>query len=379
MPGLRAVAIREVQRSIRDSVYQLLVDKIRTIGVQGYFDIKQDRIVTPGDGVFLFQGMQDHTADTIKSLEGMQRALVEEGQTLSDRSWELLYPTIRDPGSEIWVPWNPRRKTDAVDKFFRDNTADPDVVCVTANWRDNPWRSEEMDRDRERDRLQKPQRYGHIWEGMYEPAVVGGLWSLDEIAMHRIKQMPCDAERIVVGVDPSGSSPHMPPPTKRAGFLPATGIVAVAKGTDGNGYVLADGTITGTPAQWGKQVVAIYDELEADAVVVETNYGGDMCIDTIKSIRQGVPILPVRATRGKHIRAEPIASLYTQGRFFHAGYFPDLETEMSQITPNGYEGDGSPNRLDALVWAATELFDRIVNKQIKKPASKNYSRANWMA
>ena len=380
-PGMRFVAIREVQKSIRDSVYQLIVDKIRARGVEDYFDIKLDRIVTPGDGIVLFQGMQDHTADTIKSLEGMQRALVEEAQTISTRSWELLYPTIRAPNSEIWCPWNPRRKSDPVDKFFLDNAQDRDVICVTANWRDNPWFTEESDADRLRDKASKPDRYAHIWEGAYEPSVVGAIWNVDDIANQRLREMPCDAMRIVVGVDPSGSS-KVPASKRPDGYIPATGIVVVAEGEDGNGYVLADGTVTGTPSEWGRQVIALYDQWDADIIAVETNYGGEMCINTITSLRPGIPTTDVRAIRKKSVRAEPIASLYAQGRFFHVGSFPELELEMSQVTPFKYEGDGSPNRVDALVWAATELFSRLVAPKKSKPKLVQRPRPStgaWMA
>lgn len=373
-PGYRFVCLREIQKSLKDSAYQLIVDKINSLGVSKHFSVRQDRILTPGGGAILFQGMQDHTAETIKSLEGMNGAWVEEAQVFSSRSWELLRPTIRTPAqgapiSQIYASWNPRRMSDPVDHFFRSGEPIPDSCVAEANWRDNPWRPKELDAERQLDRERNPKRYAHIWEGAYEPAVVGAIWDIDDIALHRLRGLPVDAERIVIGVDPAGSSPHTPPVNKRPESLPATGIVAVAKGVDGNGYVLADHTLTGNPKQWATAVVAVYDELEADAVVIETNYGGEMAANTIRSERPNIRIIEVRATRGKHIRAEPISALYHQRRVFHVGTMPELEMEMSQMTAYGYEGTGSPNRVDALVWALTSMFDRIAKPPRKKPAA----------
>lgn len=378
-PGFRAASIREIQKSLKDSAYQLLVDKIQQHGLGSQFDKRQDRIITPGGGYILFQGMQDHTAETIKGLEALMVAWVEEAQVFSAKSFELLRPTIRQPGSEIWASWNPRRTSDPVDHFFRSGAPIPKSAVVEANWRDNPWFTEELNNERLLDRERKPDRYAHIWEGAYEPAVVGAIWDINAIALHRLREMPCDAVRIVIGVDPAGSSPHIPIASKRPETLPATGIVAVAKGEDGNGYVLRDQTITGQPNQWAMAVVALYDELDADAIVIETNYGGDMAEDTIRATRKNVRIIKRRATRGKHIRAEPVAALYQQSRFFHVGTMPELETEMSQMTAYGYEGEGSPNRVDALVWAGTELFDSITRPPKKKSAiPREASTHSWM-
>ena len=137
--GMLAVCIREVQKSLMQSSKRLLEHKIRTLGVGHLFQIFEREIVTPGDGVIIFVGLQDHTAESIKSLEGFKRAWVEEAQALSQRSLTLLRPTIRAKGSGLWASWNPRRKSDAVDAFFRGGETVPGASVVRANWRDNPW------------------------------------------------------------------------------------------------------------------------------------------------------------------------------------------------------------------------------------------------
>jgi phage terminase large subunit len=121
--GSLGVCIREVQKTLAQSSKRLIETKIQALGVGQGFKILNDRIVTPGDGLIIFQGMQDHTAESIKSLEGFRIAWVEEAQTLSARSLSLLRPTIRAAGSEIWASWNPRRKSDAIDDFLRAKEA----------------------------------------------------------------------------------------------------------------------------------------------------------------------------------------------------------------------------------------------------------------
>jgi len=137
-PGTLAVCIREVQKTLSQSSKRLIETKIAELGVGSQFRVLYDRIETPVGGLIIFQGMQDATAESIKSLEGYQIAWVEEAQTLSARSLALLRPTIRAEGSEIWFSWNPRRKSDAVDEFLRVNQPD-NAIVVKANWRDNAW------------------------------------------------------------------------------------------------------------------------------------------------------------------------------------------------------------------------------------------------
>jgi phage terminase large subunit len=175
-PGLRSVCIREVQKSLKDSAKRLIEDKIQALGLGRAFNVQSDLIKTPGDGVILFQGMQDHTAETIKSLEAFDRAWVEEAQTLSERSLTLLRPTIRAEGSEIWASWNPRRKTDAIDNFMRTLKPSGSVV-VQANWKDNPWFPKVLADERAIDLEKYPERCEHIWDGGYATAFEGAYFA----------------------------------------------------------------------------------------------------------------------------------------------------------------------------------------------------------
>lgn len=168
-PGLRWACIREIQKSLEQSVKRLIEDKIQKLGVGRHFDVQRDKIVTPGDGVVIFQGMQNHTAESIKSLEGFDGAWVEEAQSLSSHSLKLLTPTIRKPNSELWFTWNPASADDPVDKLFRGDKkiGAPHGIVVEANWRDNPWFPAELELDRQICLDRTPDDYGHIWEGEY--------------------------------------------------------------------------------------------------------------------------------------------------------------------------------------------------------------------
>lgn len=192
-PGFRAACVREVQKSLKNSVKLLVEDKIRKLGVQSSFDILEAEVRTPGGGVIIFQGMQNHTADSIKSLEGFDVAWVEEAQSLSQRSLDLLRPTIRKPGSELWFSWNPGKPTDPVDVLLRGENPPADSVVIEANWNDNPFLPAELRADLEDDRRRDPDKFLHVWQGAYSlnsEARVFRNWKIEEFetpadAVHR--------------------------------------------------------------------------------------------------------------------------------------------------------------------------------------------------
>lgn len=177
--GMLSVCIREVQKSLAQSSKRLIESKLADFGLgeADGFKVFNDCIETPGDGLIAFQGMQDHTAESIKSLEGFRRAWTEEAQGLSQRSLTLLRPTIRAPGSELWFSWNRRRKTDPVDVLLTQGAAPTGSVVVVANWRDNPWFPAELEQERQDDLRDRPEQYPHIWEGDYERVSEGAYYA----------------------------------------------------------------------------------------------------------------------------------------------------------------------------------------------------------
>lgn len=179
-----AVCIREVQKSLAQSVKKLIEMKIEAMGVGHLFDVQQSVIKGPHGGLIIFQGMQNHTADSIKSLEGYDIAWVEEAQSLSQRSLDLLRPTIRKKGSEIWFTWNPGLATDPVDVLLRGDHPPPGAIVIQANYRDNPWLPDEMRVELEYDLKRDPDKFAHIWLGEYQrnsEARVFRNWRVEEI------------------------------------------------------------------------------------------------------------------------------------------------------------------------------------------------------
>lgn len=180
----RWVCIREVQKSLEQSVKRLLEDRIQALGVGSQFRVLNTHIETPGDGRIIFQGMQNHTAETIKSLEGYNGAWVEEAQALSRRSLDLLRPTImRNEGAELWFSWNPKSPSDPVDELLRSESTPPKSIVVKTGWEDNPWLSDELRDEIEWDRTRDPAKFAHVWGGEYlvrSDAQVFKNWRIEE-------------------------------------------------------------------------------------------------------------------------------------------------------------------------------------------------------
>jgi len=187
-------------------------------------------------------------------------------------------------------------------------------------------------------RYERQEIFGELIED-----VEGALWTLDQLDKLRVDKAPDDLIRCVVGVDPAG------------GGRDQTGIVVCARGADGHGYVLADRSGQYHPDEWAKRAVAAYHQFKCDSIVAEKNYGGEMVEHTIATVDPMAPVRLVTATRGKVVRAEPIATQYSQERVHHVGSFPQLEDQMTQYT--GDPREDSPDRMDALVWGLTEVLE----------------------
>lgn len=161
------VCVREVQKSLKQSVKKLIENKIQELGVGHMFEVQQAEIKCPHGGVIIFQGMQNHTADSIKSLEGFDIAWVEEAQSISQFSLDLLRPTIRKPGSQLLFSWNPRYEDDPVESLLRGSNAPTDSIVVEVNYSENPWFPDVLRDEMEYDLRRDPDKYLHVWKGQY--------------------------------------------------------------------------------------------------------------------------------------------------------------------------------------------------------------------
>jgi hypothetical protein len=236
-----------------------------------------------------------------------------------------LHPISRtplvDPENYKWMKLNPIDNTDNIDKEY--------IKSLEA---------------------MSPRARKRFLDGEYLTEVDGALWTEETLERTRVDVMPGETNRIVVSVDPSGAAGEE---DKRSDEI---GVTVAAK-VESQAYVLKDATMRGSPEQWGRRVVQLYKDFGADCIVAERNYGGDMVRATIHAVDPNVKVKLVTAARGKVVRAEPVSALYEANKAHHVGEsFKELEDEMQAFTADGYKGDRSPNRTDALVWALTELM-----------------------
>lgn len=218
-----------------------------------------------------------------------------------------------------------------------------------------------------------------FWDGQFRDSNPTALFRESDLDKWRVMDgvLP-DMQRIIVAVDPSGAGDIENQDND------AIGIVVVGLAVDGNGYLLEDLTVKAGPGTWGKIVVRAFIRWEADCIVAETNFGGAMVGMVIRTAvkelkdeikQKQLPFQEVHASRGKVVRAEPLSPLVEDGRIRFAGVFADLEDELAGFNTNGYTGEGSPNRADAMVWGFTALFPGIVTPRKEKPKAKEFAGA----
>lgn len=196
-------------------------------------------------------------------------------------------------------------------------------------------------------------------EGEILEDIPGALWRREDIDASRVSEVPEQLDRVLVAVDPATSSEER---ADEHGIV----VVGMARDSEGyaRGYILEDGTVRGTPEDWARKAVSLYRKWEADKIIAEKNQGGEMVSSVIKAQDRSVPVKLVHASRGKVIRAEPISALYEQKRVHHVGRFDELEDQMCTFSIDNVRNSstGSPDRVDALVWGLTEIFDKIAGR-----------------
>jgi phage terminase large subunit len=190
----RVLCTREVQLSIRDSVHRLLSDQIESLGIGGAFEVTRDEIRHSNGSMFVFSGLAQHTVESIKSFEGIDVVWCEEAQNISKRSWDVLLPTIRKAGSEVWLTLNPHLETDETYQRFVANPP-PNSWLARVNWRDNPWFSDVLDNERKETERRDPDNYANIWEGEPLRVAEGAIYRAEVeslFAAGRVRTVPVD-------------------------------------------------------------------------------------------------------------------------------------------------------------------------------------------
>lgn len=190
----RILYVRETQKSLADSAHQLLCDMITQLGLQDHYEPQKQYIHGANGTQISFNGLSHETADSLKSKEGTTICVIQEAQSISARSLDILIPTIRAPGSEIWAEWNPDQETDAIDQRLVMNCPD-DAIVAHVNYTDNPWASRALDSDRAQMQVTDPDKFNHVYLGQYRPAVDGAIFYREVTALkasNRLCNVPYD-------------------------------------------------------------------------------------------------------------------------------------------------------------------------------------------
>ena len=316
------IPAKSAAKSFRHAAHVSVVSDASTLGVVG----RVHNLTVDGEHDYYANGVLVHNCDELAAWRYPE-------------TWDQLQFGLRlgtDP--RVVVTTTPKPT-----KLIRELTNRADVHVTRGSTFDNaknlaPTALTQLLARYEGTRLGRQELYGEILND-----VEGALWSLDLIDANRTTT-PDILARVVVGVDPAVTSNDT---------SDETGIIVAGRDTEGHAYILADYSLKASPLEWAKRAIDAYDTHHADAIVVEVNNGGDMIPTLIRQIRPGIPVKTVRASRGKHTRAEPIAALYEQSRVHHTQPFTTLEDQMCSWT---VDDPKSPDRLDALVWALTELM-----------------------
>lgn len=350
---IKILCIRETQSTLAESVKSVIESWIDKLELWSYFKIISSKIeCTLTGSEFLFIGMRSSNAVNVKSIHGVDLTWIEEAEAFSKRSWDLLVPSVtRTPCPGIIISFNPYREDDIIYKSFIVNKVPPGTFIKKINYDENPYfKSTNLEQQRAYDeQVLTPSEYAHKWLG--ELRLESEYALFDEAALNNLRS-PWRAGYVktVIAADPA---------TTNKDFSNEYGIIVMSMSDDGCAELREDLSSNMTPTDFAQTCIKAYHKYHADTIVVEVNNGGDFIKSAILSIDPCVSVTEVRASTDKVNRALPVANLAKLGKFRHGGADDTkLVRQMKLITQKGFLGEKgeSPDRLDAYVWAAYELF-----------------------
>lgn len=355
--------LRQTLVSAHISIIPEFYQKLELLGCGRYVECGKTNIkYLPTGSMIFFRGIQTSRGSNeanLKSVKDVCRVIIDEAQELvSEPAFDRIDLSLRDVESRnrVILSFNPTDKSHWIYKRFFEKPGIPDdfngffgdTCYIHTTYLDNIDNlSQDFVELAERCQSEDIEKYNNIFLGYWRGDKEGALWNEQMISNYRVSAAPPDLDRIVVAVDPAVTG---------SATSDETGIVIAGRKRIRGAihyYVLDDRSLKGSPETWARAAVSAFWEKQADRVVAEVNNGGDMVECTLRGIDRRISYRAVRATRGKVRRAEPIAALYERGLVHHVGAFANLEYQMRNY--NGQEKDYSPDRMDALVWALTEL------------------------
>ena len=336
---------RQIQKSIDDSMKPLLEQKISEAKLDGGFEIKKNVIVCKLNGIqYKFFGMQDHTIVNVKSAENVRIGVVEEAQTVTKKSIDILEPTItRCKDWKLIYLMNPDTERTPVHVHLNVNTP-VNTEIVDVSWKDNDQLSQSAIDEINDFKRRDYHGYLHIYMGKFIEKVENAIFEKDNIEQHRVTNLP-ELKLVAIGVDPAKKT--------HKGEGDEWGIVVAGIDDNNHAYVLEDGSGHYSPGNASQKICKLYDKWQAGIVVAEDNVGGNMTRDVIRLANQTVAVKLVTAIVSKRHRANPVAMRYEKGEVHHHGLFNVLEYQQCTWTE---DAKYSPDRLDSLVHVLRHLF-----------------------
>lgn len=346
-PGTLGVVAAPTYPMLRDATLRTFLDLARRAGLlaQWHASTMSAKLINGSEVWF-------RSADEPDRLRGPNLGWfwLDEAAMMTAETWNIMLGRLREKPGKAWVTTTPRGGNWIHTQWVKAPAEG--YTLIRASTRENSFLPASFVRSLEQAYTSRFAR--QEIEGEFLLDTPGALWNSAALDATRVSDHP-PLQRVVVGVDPKAS----------VEADSETGIVVVGRAANGHAYVLEDASIDASPEQWARRVARAYAEHDADRIVPEVNQGGDMVISVLRTIDAGLPIRPVHAAKGKATRAEPVAALYEQGRVHHLGRFATLEEQMTSWT----QGDKSPDRLDALVHALTDL---MLNPVAQRPRIREY-------
>lgn len=364
--------LRKTLTSAAISIIPEFMEKLELMGFENLVKTTRGEIVSRKSGSqIFFRGIQSNSKSNeanLKSIPNIGVIILDEAQELDDEpTFDRLDLSLRSKTiqNRVILSMNPTHESHWIcRRFFRDRGIPEDfngwyknTFYIHTDYLDNRQNLSDDFLDlAEECREVNPEKYSNIYLGYWRRDNANGLWKRDTmIAPYRVRNYP-ELDRVVVAVDPAVTSKEN---SDETGIIIA-GCAKNPKSGETEYYILEDRSMKGTPNEWAQEAIALYDDYDADRLVAEVNNGGDLVSTVLYRIDPNLSYKAVRAKRGKILRAEPISALYERGLVHHVGTFPLLEDEMCNYT--GAPDEDSPDRLDALVWALTELSENTMTK-----------------
>lgn len=333
------------------SIIPEFIEKIEALNKEADFEITSTEIVNKHtQSRILFRGIktsQGTATANLKSIQGVTTFILDEAEELTDEDiFDRIDLSVRATNhtNRVILVMNPSYKAHFIYQRWFAKGKQSDTTYIHTTYKDNKRNlSESFIQAAEKTKANNPLRYNHLFQGAWLDDAEGILWNRKMIDRLRIDAKP-ELTRIVVAIDPAGT---------KTMASDETGIVVVGKASNGHCYVLEDLSGKYTPKEWATLAVQAVKNHNADCIVAEKNMGHDLVETVIRQYDKATRVKLVTATKGKAVRAEPVYSLYEQGRVWHVGEFPQLENQMVTFNPD--VNKDSPDRVDALVWGCTEL------------------------